>query len=502
MPFQNKIYPTNADTIHILFVAAEADPLVKIGGLGDVAGSLPISLNRLSIKQKSRIKLDIRLAIPYYPVTNTSGLDIKKIAEISIPTTKGPVKAEIFETFFDGITVYLVSGDPIRRSELVYGKDFISDSEKFIFFSLVCLELPKILDWRLDILHAHDWHTAIAVHQLRVKKINEPLLKESCSILTLHNLPFMGNGSENSLQKYRISPSLDPSLPDWAKNLPLTMGFSAADQIVTVSPSYAKEILTAEFSCNLHDFFSANQKKLSGILNGLDTALWDPSTDPLIFNTYDQKSLQKRHSNKEELQKEMGFDVVPDVPLLILISRMDFQKGIDLVIETLKQIRHLPWQVILLGSGNSSLENLCQSFEADHPEKVRCRIKFDSKLSHRMYSAGDILLMPSRYEPCGIAQMIAMRYGCVPVARSTGGLRDTLVNHRKSSAGTGFLFNKADTKSFSFTLTKALSVYPQSNEWNAIQQEGMGMDFSWEHSAEKYYQVYESLLPNFQEITE
>ena len=351
-----------------------------------------------------------------------------------------------------------------------------------------------MLGWRVDILHVHDWHTAIAVHQLKMIKKRDSFYKKSRSIITLHNLPFMGNGSEQALVKYKIKPSTDPTLPDWAQYLPLPMGFAAADQIVAVSPAYAQEILTPEFSCNLHDFFESNQKKLSGILNGLDTILWNPSTDSFIHQTYDRNSLGKKRLNKSEIQKEMGLVENPETPLIVLISRMDTQKGIDIAIEALKLTKNLPWQAILLGSGDIKLEQLCQSLEDQLPDKVRARVSFDPKLSHRMYAGGDMLLMPSRYEPCGLTQMIAMRYGCIPVARATGGLKDSIIDNEKSLERTGFLFETADPQAFAKSLTTALVCFDKNSEWIEIQQRAMQTDFSWAHSAVKYSRLYNRLV--------
>ncbi|KAF0112313.1 MAG: starch synthase [Chloroflexi bacterium] len=494
MPFVQDEAVEKNDSIHVLFIAAEADPYVKIGGLGDVAGSLPLALHRLYNADIFQQKLDIRLVLPYYGVIQQQDLTVKKVCSFSVQTNKDPVQAEVYETTKEGLIIYFVSGDPIPPGDPVYNQNFSADADKFIFFSLACLELPKVLGWRVDILHVHDWHTAIAVHQLKMIKKRDSFYKKSRSIITLHNLPFMGNGSEQALVKYKIKPSTDPTLPDWAQYLPLPMGFAAADQIVAVSPAYAQEILTPEFSCNLHDFFESNQKKLSGILNGLDTILWNPSTDSFIHQTYDRNSLGKKRLNKSEIQKEMGLVENPETPLIVLISRMDTQKGIDIAIEALKLTKNLPWQAILLGSGDIKLEQLCQSLEDQLPDKVRARVSFDPKLSHRMYAGGDMLLMPSRYEPCGLTQMIAMRYGCIPVARATGGLKDSIIDNEKSLERTGFLFETADPQAFAKSLTTALVCFDKNSEWIEIQQRAMQTDFSWAHSAVKYSRLYNRLV--------
>jgi starch synthase len=482
-----------AEPLNILFIAAEADPFIKVGGLGDVAGSLPLALHRIEDTYPSLPKLDIRLAIPYYGAIQNKFLKTKKIAAFPVNSIVGPITAEVHQLQHEGLTVYLVSGDPIRVEEPVYGTNFEADAEKFIFFSLACLQLPKVLHWKLDILHAHDWHTAVAVYQLEKLREQDLYYRKTRSVITLHNLPFIGTGSENALRKFDIQPSTDPTLPDWAKYVPFPMGLSAADRIVTVSPTYAKEIQTTEYGCGLQKFFISNNSKISGIVNGLDLKVWNPLSDPLIHQHYDNQSLQLRTLNKLTLQNEVGLAENSEAPLFILISRMDTQKGVDLAVEGLRLILDHPWQAILLGSGNKDLEVLCLNLERDFPDRVRSRIAFNLELSHRMYAGGDILLMPSRYEPCGLTQMIAMRYGCIPVARATGGLKDTIINIQDSANGNGYLFREPSPQGLSKSMRRALSDYKQHSKWNMFQQRAMEIDFSWQKSALAYSSLYRSL---------
>lgn len=480
----------NVDNLHVLFIAAEADPLVKAGGLGDVAGSLPLAIQQLNNGKQ----VDVRVAIPYYNSIQKKNFPVEKAGTFQINTTDGLVDGEIFSTIVSGVTFYLISGEPVARSDETYSADFKSDAEKFIFFSLACLQLPHILNWRCDILHAHDWHTAVAIHQLKADHHLSSFLKDTQSVLTVHNLPFMGTGSEEALSKYRVTPSRNKNLPGWARELPLPMGLAAADQIVAVSPTYAKEIMTPEFGCDLQGFLQTRQSKISGILNGIDIHSWDPAIDPAITTNFDVKRLDNRLENKVSLIKEFQLDFDESTPLIVLISRLDRQKGIDIVLEGLRMIADYPWQAILLGTGDKRLEQECKDLEMEMAHKVRAAITFDAALSRRMYAGADMLMMPSRYEPCGLSQMFAMRYGCLPVARATGGLVDTITDPKTGSGATGFLFSRIDPRSFAQTMKRALEVFCQKEVWGTMQLNAMSMDFSWQKSAEQYVQLYRHLM--------
>jgi starch synthase len=272
------------------------------------------------------------------------------------------------------------------------------------------------------------------------------------------------------------------------------MGLATADHITTVSPTYAREILTPEFGCDLQDFLQTRSAAITGILNGLDEQSWDPATDPALARNFDCQRLEKREADKQALVREFVLPRTKDMPLLIMITRMDHQKGVDLAIEGLHQAAGLPWQAILLGTGESSLEAASRQMEAEFPYRVRTVIRFDSQLARRMYAGADIMLMPSRYEPCGLAQMIAMRYGCLPVARATGGLRDTVLDNQLPENSTGFLFENATPAALAAALRRAIAAYNDRENWRARQCCGMQQDFSWRRSAQAYASLYHKLL--------
>ncbi len=481
--------------VNVLFLAAEAEPFIKVGGLGDVAGALPDAIHRFSRKDPGSEKVDIRLVLPYHFAIKQRPFKPELLGEFGVHGKQGIVTCQVYYYNKGGLPVYLLDGEPIDEKSPVYSPDPIHDGYKFVFFSLASLGLADFLDWRVDILQANDWHTATAIYALEILDLHSPNLVNTRTLHTLHNLPFMGFGVQQALLDYGLPPVENTALPEWARHTPLPLGLLHADRIIAVSPHYAEEILTPDFGCGLENFLKSRKNKLQGILNGLDTETWDPESDPKIKQNYSTKSLALRSINKLALQDQFGLIQDDSLPLLTLISRMDPQKGIDIVLKGLRYCENLPWQAVILGTGDPIVEEMARSLESHYPGRVRSVIGFDSSLAHQLYAGADIFLMPSRYEPCGLSQMIAMRYGCVPIARATGGLVDTIQHIPRSiDHGTGFLFTKPYPSVFANTLKRALSLFDQSEKWRKIQINGMRTDFSWEKSAGKYLDVYSELL--------
>jgi starch synthase len=482
-------------TIHVLFLAAEAEPFVKIGGLGDVAGALPYAIQHISESDPACDAVDIRMALPYHFAIKQKNLPLTHLGSLKVASLSGDVVCQVYCYDQASIPVYLLDGDPIDEKSPVYSADPIHDGYKFVFFSLAALKLAEFLDWPVDILQANDWHTAAAIYGLAAGKISSPQLKNTHTILSLHNLPYMGFGVQQAMTEYGLPPTTDTRLPEWARHVPLPLGLLHADQILAVSPYYAEEILTEEFGCGLMDFLKTRQNVLGGIINGLDTDQWNPESDPLIRQNFNINRLDERVKNKLALQKQFDLDLNPDLPLLTLVSRMEPQKGIDIALKGLNYCLDEPWQAIILGTGNPVVEDMARDLEKDHPNRVRSVIDFDSKLAHQLYAGGDIFMMPSRYEPCGLSQMIAMRYGCIPVARATGGLVNTVVHVSHTIQGaTGFLFQDPYPSVFARTLKRALKYYHQPEAWQQLQENGMAIDFSWDASARKYIAAFKSLI--------
>lgn len=489
-----KTQSNRTSSTNILFIAAEADPWIKVGGLGDVAGSLPQAVVDVTKTKRGKNRLDVRLAIPYYPAIKSQLKDIPQTGEVTIPTKNGAEKAEIYTTRSNDVPVYLIDGEPVRNSEKVYSSDMSLDGRKFTFFSLAALELPRLLNWSMHILHANDWHTSPAIYAFAQAREKDITISASRSILTIHNLPFMGAGSSPAMDEFHLPPLQEARLPGWARHMPLPLGLATADYLVAVSPTYAREILTPAYGCSLEDFLSTRKDRIAGILNGIDTNAWNPATDSAIHETYALPSLDVRVHNKAALQAEFQLEQNYKVPLLILISRLDQQKGVDIALNALRELGDIPWQAIILGTGDPVLEATASQLQADYQDRVRLALRFDSALSHRLYSGGDMILMPSRYEPCGLAQMIAMRYGCVPVVSATGGLVDTVIDSVSSRDGTGFICRELTPVGFARTILSAVTVYQKKARWKEVQANGMQMDFSWKHSAQSYADLYRKLL--------
>lgn len=481
-------------TLRVLFLAAEAEPWVKVGGLGDITGALPPALRALPSDATDGYQMDVRLVLPYHDEIRKKIPPAKPLTELSIQRCDQQLTGAAYLDENSGQPAYLIDGAIFQSGLPVYSSDHRQSAEQYIYFSLAALEMIRRLGWQPHVVHANDWHTAAAVYWLFLNHSCAHFWKKTSTVFCLHNLPYMGYDAEDTLASYGLPPASDPHLPEWARRLPLPLGLLGADQIIAVSPTYAGEILTPAFGCGLQDFLKTRSTRISGILNGLDTLSWNPETDPAIEARYSLINLEERAANKQALQRELGLAVEADLPLLGLVSRLDPQKGVDLVVEALRQIADLRWQAVLLGAGDKLIEQALRELEQEIPGRIRTILTFDARLARRIYAGADILMMPSRYEPCGLAQMIAMRYGCVPVGRATGGLKDTIIDDPDPKRSTGILFKEPDVWDLVSALRRAMALYPKSAIWPAIQINGMRQDFSWRRSAQAYASLYLKLL--------
>jgi starch synthase len=405
----------------------------------------------------------------------------------SLTRGSGEIQVEAFETTLNGMPVYLIGGEPIRANGSVYSLDAELDAEKYAFFSFAALELSRQINWLPDVIHGNDWHTALSIYGSLTKRWEEGA-RHVASVITLHNLPFMGPNVSSIVESYDIKLA-QTDLPDWARVMPLPLGLWASDAIVAVSPTYGREILAEEYGCGLDGFLRSRGGAVSGILNGLDTASFNPADDAALGVNFDIDSLEKRAANKGLLQERLGLPRDPETPLLAMVSRMDVQKGVDLVFKALKSMKKANWQAIILGTGDPKLEEEAMKLQALYPERVKVETRYDAGLARQIYAGSDMFLMPSRYEPCGLSQMISMRYGCVPIVRAAGGLNDT-VTHNK----TGFVFEKIHHLALVAAIKSAFKIYEKREQWQTIQRAGMAQDLSWENSAKKYLELYQSII--------
>ncbi len=472
--------------LRVLFLAAEASPLVKVGGLADVAGSLPAVLRELGN--------DVRVVLPLHPSLRELTHGATPIARFPIPTQFGAEEACAFQLTSKRFAapLYLIDGPPLRGSDTVYHSYVEQDFSKYIFFSRAALELTRAIDWQPALVHANDWHTAAAIYWLQTAGRSDPFFAQVATLIAIHNLPYLGDGAANALAQYGFALSDHPRLPDWARDALLPLALAHADMITTVSPTYAAEIQTPEFGCGIEELLRSRADHVRGILNGLYPAAWDPSRDKSLVARFDATTLNRRARNKRALQQQFGLVDSP-APLLGIVSRLDRQKGLDIALPALAQWTEHGGQTIVLGTGNPDLEQQYRELAARDPARVAVALKFDAQLANRIYGSADLLLMSSRYEPCGLSQMIAMRYGCIPVVRAVGGLRDS-VRDVARGRGTGFVFSEATPEAIFEALRRAQALFTQTRRWQALQRRAMRQDFSWRKSARAYVAAYREAI--------
>jgi len=489
------------NSLRILFLAAEAVPLIKVGGLADFAGALPGEMRRMGH--------DVRLVLPLHPSLRPRVAGAKPVARPAVSTRGSSMQAEAYRIEENGVPVYLIDGPPLRASDSIYHADSGRDASKYVFFSLAALELARSLGWKPDLVHTNDWHTAAANLWIAGRGRQDRFFRNVRSVLSIHNLPYFGQNAGWALAQFGLGvPESKPTaraadsppdadrysaLPYWAFSTLLPLGLAAADRIITVSPSYAEEILTPEFGAGLDEYLVTQRDRITGILNGLDQALWNPAADAHLDSNFDSASLGMRAANKPALQIRLHLAPDPSVPLVGMVSRLNEQKGIDLALAALECWCGLGNQAAILGAGDPWLEQQCHAFAARHPGRAAVEIGYHDDLASQIYGGSDCFLIPSRYEPCGISQMIAMRYGSLPVVRAVGGLKDT-VRDASLQDGTGLTFDDASPAAVAMALGRADELVRQPDRRGALQVRCMQTDFGWARSVEAYLAVYRGVL--------
>lgn len=476
---------------NILFVVAEASPLIKVGGLGDVAGSLPQAL-----RQRGN---DVRIIMPRYGSINLEGYESKWLCNFSIPCMDSQEDVVINEISIDGLPVYLVGNSKYFDRMAIYGE--WDDLGRFLLFSLAVMEVPKKINWKPDILHCHDWHSGIIPALLKLAYRDDLFYSSCASVFTIHNLAYQGwfdDSFAGHADLYKYMPPPGNSLRNNTYSM-TGLGIYHADIVSTVSETYAKEILTPEYGVGLEMLLDKRKDSLFGILNGIDYRKFDPAVDPLIASNFDINSLGRRVSNKLILQERAGLPVNAEIPLLGMVGRVVEQKGFDIIDMGMGALDSLlpeaDIQFVLQGTGETRYTDSLKKLEDLYPDKARMFLTLDFSLAQLIFAGCDIFLVPSRFEPCGLSPLIAMRYGAIPVARRSGGLAETVQDYfLDQSSGLGFLFGKYDASELLAAIRHALITFQQKDEWRKLMMRAMTTDFSWKVSLSKYEMLYDRAI--------
>ena len=476
----------------VLYVTAECWPFIKKGGLGDVAYALPKSLKKEGV--------DVRVIMPKYSNIPTYLKDkFKPVAEFSVKVGWRNQYCGIESMELDGITFYFIDNEfYFKRSDQpsIYGHG--DDPERFAFFTNAVLAAIEKLNFYPDVMNLNDWHTGMIPLMLKENYGHLRKYKNIKTVYTIHNLQYQGIFNKEILGNI-FDLSYDHfnngDIEFYGNVNFMKAGIVFADEVTTVSKTYAKEIQTEFYGEGLDGLLKANAYKLEGILNGIDYDLNNPATDNAIFVNFDVNCIEKKLENKKKLQEILGLEVNPDIPLVGIVSRLTSQKGLDLINYMMPEIMSENLQMVVLGTGEHQYQSMFNYYNSNFSDKLSARITFDTAFAQQIYAACDIFLMPSLYEPCGIGQMLAMRYGSIPIVRETGGLKDTVMPYNKfTGEGNGFSFANYNAHEMFFTLQKAIKLYQDKNIWNNLIINAMNTDNSWKKSAQDYIRIFKSLI--------
>ncbi len=478
----------------ILFVVSEAHPLIKTGGLGDVAGSLPVAL--------ASLQADVRLLLPAYPDVVARAGKVETLAQFSVNGLASPVR--LLEGRLPGtpVVIWLVDFPPAYdRPGNPYldfrGLPWPDNAMRYALLArtAVMLALGQLpLEWRPDIVHSHDWQAGL-VPALLAQEKNRP-----ATVFTIHNLAYQGLFPRETFTLLDLPAALwsIDGLEFHGQMSFIKGGLAFADRLTTVSPGYAREIQTPEFGAGLDGLLRHRADRLTGILNGIDDKVWNPAHDPFLARRYSARRLRDKIPNKLALQREFGLPVNPKTPLIGMVGRMVQQKGVDLVLETLPGIMHRPVQLVMLGTGEPGYEEALCAQAARYTGQLAVRVGYDERLAHLIEAGADMFLMPSRFEPCGLNQLYSQRYGTIPIVRRVGGLADTVTEatetNLKAGKATGIVFDEARGGALLASVDRALALHNNSRRWKQMMLAGMCRDFSWEHSAAEYLHLYAQAL--------
>jgi starch synthase len=476
----------------VAFLASEVIPYAKTGGLADVAGALPKFLAGLGA--------EVQVFMPFYREVKKKNLPLRPAVELALLEMGGKKLAyRVYALAADGVKFYFIDRPDYYDREGLYGTsagDYPDNGERFAFFSRAALETMRTLGFCPDIIHGHDWQSALTFAYLRTTYAADAFFARTRSLFTIHNLAYQGLFAEELLEHVGLPHSLFNlnDLEFYGQVNALKAGILYATAVTTVSPSYSQEIQTPAFGCGLDGLLRSRSAALTGILNGVDYKDWDPATDRLIPRNYTPGDLSGKAVCREDLAALFGLEVPADLPVAGMVTRLAGQKGLDIVCEALADLLGLGLRLVILGTGDQKIQDFLIAARAKSPDRLGLKIAFDERIAHTIYAGSDLFLIPSRYEPCGLTQMYAMKYGTVPVVRATGGLIDSVEEFDpKTGTGNGFKFAAPEPAPLVDAAARAVAMFKRPTEWRRLVANAMAADFSWTRSAAAYLDLYKKL---------
>ncbi|OBA01067.1 starch synthase [Bacillus subtilis] len=482
----------------VLFAVSECTPFVKSGGLADVAGALPKALSQLGY--------EVAVMLPKYSqIPERWKKRMKKAAGCTVAVGWRQQYCGIEHLAEDDVNYYFIDNEYYFNRDSLYGH--YDDGERFAFFSRAVLEAAEAVNVQADIVHTHDWHTAMVNYLLKEEYKKHPFFERMKCVLTIHNLQFQGifppDVTHDLLGLEKDHFHYERLECNGFVNF-MKAGIIAADHVTTVSPTYRNEILTPYYGEQLEQVLRYRENDVTGILNGIDDTFYHPKSDPYIEAHYDSEHLACKEENKTRLQRRMGLPERNDIPLISMVTRLTKQKGLDLVRRIMHELlEEQDIQLIVLGTGEREFEDYFRYAEFAFYEKCRAYIGFDEPLAHQIYAGSDMFLMPSKFEPCGLGQLIALQYGAIPIVRETGGLYDTVRSYQEEEGtGNGFTFSAFNAHDLKFTIERALSFYRQKDVWKSIMKTAMTANYNWEQSAKEYQRIFEHVTRSGRDVLE
>jgi len=472
--------------MNIAMASSEISPYSKTGGLADVAAALPKEIRKLGH--------NVKAFSPLYKCIDRKASDI---ADTGLKATVKLGDATYTGELWQKGDLYFIRNDKLYSADELYGnskKDYENNSTRFAFFSICVLEFLELMREKVDIIHCHDWHTALIPLYMKLRYSDSKVFSATASVFTIHNLAYHGLFSKETMKSLDLPSRLynHNELEFYDKLSFIKGGLVFSDILTTVSRKYSREIQTEALGCGLDGVLRERKDDLYGVLNGIDYESWDPRSDDLIKDNYSPDDLSGKRKCKEDLKRIFKLPDLGGIPLVGMVSRLDPQKGFELIEKAEKKLMSMPLQMVFLGKGTDKIQSLLKRMARLYPDKVRIRIGYDETLAHKIEAGADIFLMPSRYEPCGLNHFYSLKYGTIPVVRATGGLDDTITNYsKKRKGGNGFKFRSYSSQRMIESLSRAVNLYiSDKKEWERLQKKGMREEYSWEKSAKKYVWIY------------